>query len=122
MKRLSRNWGLLVCGEIGRWVGRKGNISRDNARMTRGAETPSPRPAFHPLTSLVVWVKCIPMKINDFHKTVLLYGGALASLTFLLQFFEYRFFIRDLSLEAYLGVVAALCAGLGVWVGKKLTR
>jgi NarL family two-component system response regulator LiaR len=43
-------------------------------------------------------------------------------LTSILKFIEYRFFIRDLSLEFYLAVVAALCAGLGVWAGKKLTR
>ncbi|HKX32824.1 MAG TPA: LuxR C-terminal-related transcriptional regulator [Blastocatellia bacterium] len=55
-------------------------------------------------------------------KTILLYGAALAALTGVLKFVEYRFFIRDLSLEIYLGVVAILCAGVGAWAGMRLTR
>jgi NarL family two-component system response regulator LiaR len=55
-------------------------------------------------------------------KTIILYGVALAALTAILKFIEYRFFVRDLSLEFYLGVVAVLFAGLGVWAGQRLTR
>ena len=55
-------------------------------------------------------------------KTIILYGVALAALTGILKFIEYRFFVRDLSLEFYLGVVAVLFAGLGVWAGQRLTR
>jgi two-component system, NarL family, response regulator LiaR len=55
-------------------------------------------------------------------KTVLLYGVALAALTGILKFVEYRYFIRDLSLEVYLGVVAILCAVVGAWAGTRLTR
>jgi NarL family two-component system response regulator LiaR len=55
-------------------------------------------------------------------KTIILYGVALAALTVILKFIEYRFFVRDLSLEFYLGVVAVLFAGLGVWAGQRLTR
>ncbi len=55
-------------------------------------------------------------------KHLLLYGMALAALTALLKFIEYRFLIRDLSLEFYLGIVAVLFTGLGIWVGLKLTR
>lgn len=55
-------------------------------------------------------------------KTILLYGVAMAALTGILKFIEYRFFIRDLSLEFYLGVVAVLFTGLGVWAGLRLTR
>jgi len=39
-------------------------------------------------------------------KTILLYGIALAALTGILKFIEYRFLIRDLTLEVYLGIVA----------------
>lgn len=35
---------------------------------------------------------------------------------------EYRFFVRDFSLEFYVGVVAVLFTALGVWVGLRLTR
>jgi len=38
-------------------------------------------------------------------KTIVLYGIALAALTGLLKFMEYRFLVRDLSLEFYLGIV-----------------
>ena len=55
-------------------------------------------------------------------KTILIYGVALAALTGILKFIEYRFFVRDLSLEFYLGAVAFLFAGLGVWAGLRLTR
>ena len=55
-------------------------------------------------------------------KTILIYGIALAALTGILKFIEYRYFVRDLSLEFYLGVVAILFAGIGVWAGLRLTR
>src|SRR5262245_37113476 len=55
-------------------------------------------------------------------KTILLYGMAMAALTGILKFIEYRFFVRNLSLEMYLGMVAALFTALGVWAGMKLTR
>jgi two-component system, NarL family, response regulator LiaR len=55
-------------------------------------------------------------------KTILIYGVALAALTGILKFIEYRYFVRDLSLEFYLGAVAVLFTGLGVWAGLRLTR
>jgi DNA-binding CsgD family transcriptional regulator len=55
-------------------------------------------------------------------KTILLYSVAMAALTGILKFIEYRFLIRDLSLEFYIGLVAVLFTGLGVWVGLRLTR
>jgi two-component system, NarL family, response regulator LiaR len=55
-------------------------------------------------------------------KTIFLYGIALAALTGLLKFIEYRFFVRDLSLEVYLGILAVLFTGLGIWAGLRLTR
>ncbi|MCG8603704.1 response regulator transcription factor [bacterium] len=39
-----------------------------------------------------------------------------------MKFIEYRFFVRDLSLEFYLGVVAVLFTGLGIWAGRRLIR
>jgi DNA-binding CsgD family transcriptional regulator len=55
-------------------------------------------------------------------KTILFYGLALALLVFVLKFIEYRFFVRDLSLEFYLGVVAVIFTAIGAWAGLKLTR
>ena len=55
-------------------------------------------------------------------KSVILYGIAMAALVGILKFAEYRFYVRDLSLELYLGLVAVLFVSLGVWVGRRLTR
>lgn len=55
-------------------------------------------------------------------RTIILYSLALAGLVFLLKFLEYRFIIRDLSLEFYFGIVAILFTALGIWAGLKLTR
>lgn len=55
-------------------------------------------------------------------RTILLYGLSLAVLIFLLKFIEYRFLVRDLSLEFYIGVLAVFFTVLGAWVGLKLTK
>jgi len=55
-------------------------------------------------------------------RTIILYSLALAGLVFLMKFLEYRFIIRDLSLEFYFGIVAILFTALGIWAGLKLTR
>lgn len=54
-------------------------------------------------------------------QTIIIYGLALAILIFLLKFLEYRFFVRDLSLEFYLGSVAIVFTVLGIWAGLRLT-
>jgi len=54
-------------------------------------------------------------------KTILIYGLSLALLVFLLEYFEYRFFIRELSTEVFIFLIALFFTGLGLWVGKKLT-
>ncbi|MEO9885890.1 MAG: LuxR C-terminal-related transcriptional regulator [Balneola sp.] len=54
-------------------------------------------------------------------KTILIYGISLAVLVFLLEYFEYRFFIRELSTELFVFIIALTFTGLGLWVGKKLT-
>lgn len=46
----------------------------------------------------------------------------MAALIFLLKWLEYRYFLRDLSTEFYITVVALLFTGLGVWTGLRLTR
>ena len=60
--------------------------------------------------------------LRKMKRTIILYGLALAALISLLKFLEYRLFLRDLSLEFYVGVLAVLFTMLGVWVGLKLTR
>ncbi len=55
-------------------------------------------------------------------RIIIWYGLALAILVFLLKFLEYRYIVRDLSLEFYLGVIAVLFTTVGIWLGLKLTR
>lgn len=55
-------------------------------------------------------------------RTVIVYALALAILIWLLKMLEYRYFVRDLTLEFYLGILAIFFTGLGIWAGLKLTR
>lgn len=50
-------------------------------------------------------------------RIVLYYGLALALLMGFLKFIEYKYVVRDLSIEFYLGIVALFFSGLGVWAG-----
>ncbi len=55
-------------------------------------------------------------------RTVLLYGLLGGVLIAVLELIEYRFLVREHSLEIYGGIVAAIFAALGIWLGLKLTR
>ena len=55
-------------------------------------------------------------------KTVLLYGLLGGALIVVLKIIEYRYLVVEHSLEIYGGLVAAVFAALGVWLGLKLTR
>jgi DNA-binding CsgD family transcriptional regulator len=55
-------------------------------------------------------------------RTVLLYGFIAAVAIAALQLIQYRFLVVDHSLEIYGGLVAALFAALGIWLGLKLTK
>jgi len=55
-------------------------------------------------------------------KTVLLYGILGGVLIAALKLIEYRFLVLEHSLEIYGGIVAVIFAGLGIWLGLKLTR
>ena len=53
-------------------------------------------------------------------KTVLIYGLLLSLVIILLRILEYRFFLRDISLEIYLGIVALIFTAIGIWSGLKI--
>lgn len=55
-------------------------------------------------------------------RTIILYSLALAALLFLLQWLQFGYMVRDLSLEFYLGVVALVFTSVGIWAGLRLTR
>lgn len=47
---------------------------------------------------------------------------AMAALILLLKYLKYRYFVRDLSIEFYGGMIAVIFVALGVWMGTRLTR
>ncbi len=55
-------------------------------------------------------------------KTLIIYGFAMAALVALLKLVEYQYFVRELPLEYYIGIIAVLFAALGVWAGLKITK
>ena len=55
-------------------------------------------------------------------RPILVYGAFGGLLILVLQLVEYRFLILEHSLEIYGGVIAAIFATVGVWLGLKLTR
>jgi DNA-binding CsgD family transcriptional regulator len=55
-------------------------------------------------------------------KHVLLYGLLGGVLIALLKLIEFRYLVVEHSVEIYGGLVAAVFAGLGIWLGLRLTR
>ena len=55
-------------------------------------------------------------------KAVTIYGVAGGVLIALLKVVEYRFLVVEHSLEIYGGLVAAIFAAVGIWLGLTLTR
>ena len=55
-------------------------------------------------------------------KTVVLYGLLGGVLIAALKLIEYQYLVVEHSTEIYGGIIAALFASLGIWLGLKLTR
>jgi DNA-binding NarL/FixJ family response regulator len=55
-------------------------------------------------------------------RDVVLYGVCGGVLIAALKLTEYRFLVLEHSVEIYAGLVAALFAGLGIWLGLTITR
>lgn len=55
-------------------------------------------------------------------KHILIYGVCGGLLIVALKLIEYRFLVVEHSLEIYGGLIAAVFAGLGIWLGLKLTN
>ncbi len=55
-------------------------------------------------------------------RDILLYGVCGGVLIVVLKLTEYRFLVVEHSVEIYAALVAALFAGLGIWLGLTLTR
>ena len=53
---------------------------------------------------------------------LIIYGILLAFLLLLLKWLELRFIIMDNRLEIYIGIIAVIFTGLGIWLALKLRR
>lgn len=54
--------------------------------------------------------------------SIYLYALVLGALVIFLRAIEYRYLLRDLSVEIYIGTVAILFCLLGIWAGWRLTK
>jgi DNA-binding NarL/FixJ family response regulator len=62
------------------------------------------------------------ISISNMKRTILICGVLGGVLIALLRWSEYQFLVIDHSVEIYAALVAAVFAGLGIWLGVKLTR
>jgi DNA-binding CsgD family transcriptional regulator len=62
------------------------------------------------------------LAFNNMKRHILIYGISGGILIAGLKLIEYRFLVVEHSLEIYGGLVAAIFAGVGIWLGLKLTR
>jgi two-component system, NarL family, response regulator LiaR len=56
------------------------------------------------------------------HKATIIYSISLAFLLFLLKWLELRFIIFRHSFEIYIGFIAVIFTGLGIWLALKLSK
>ena len=56
------------------------------------------------------------------NKAIIIYGISLALLLFLLKWLELRFIIFSHSFEVYIGFIAIIFTGLGIWLAVKLSK
>jgi NarL family two-component system response regulator LiaR len=56
----------------------------------------------------------------SYYKDVILYSLSLAILLFILRWLEIRFIIIDHALEIYVGAIALIFTGFGIWLSFKL--
>ncbi len=55
-------------------------------------------------------------------KTIFLYGVSLALLIWLLKYIDYHLYLRTISLEVYVGIIASFFTVIGIWMGLRLTK
>lgn len=53
-------------------------------------------------------------------KTIIIYGISLAALALLLSLLQYRYLVRSLSIELYVGIIAIIFTAIGIWAGTKM--
>jgi DNA-binding CsgD family transcriptional regulator len=60
--------------------------------------------------------------LGAMRRTIIIYGLSMAALLGMLKYFEYQYFVRDMSIEFYVGAVAIMFTAIGIWAGLRLTR
>ena len=61
-------------------------------------------------------------KLKREYGQLILYGICMALLLFLLKWLELRFVIIDHALEVYVGAIALIFTGLGIWLAMKIVK
>ncbi|CAM4046369.1 regulatory protein, luxR family [Pedobacter westerhofensis] len=56
------------------------------------------------------------------NRSVFLYGISLAILLLFIKWLEWRLIVIDYTIELYVGAIAVIFTGLGIWLAKKLTQ
>ncbi len=56
------------------------------------------------------------------NKLIILYGASLAAILILLKWLEFKYVIIDHSFEVYIGAIALIFTGLGIWLALKLVK
>ncbi len=56
------------------------------------------------------------------YRAIIVYSISLALLLFFLKWLELRFIVLDHSFEIYIGFIAMIFTGLGIWLALKLSR
>ena len=56
------------------------------------------------------------------NRQIILYGIALALFLFLLKWLEMRYVVADEELDVYIGIIALIFTGLGIWLAYKLRK
>ena len=61
-------------------------------------------------------------KFRSKYGQLILYGISMAILLFLLKWLEVRFVIIDHALEVYVGAIALIFTGFGIWLAMKIVK
>ncbi len=56
------------------------------------------------------------------NKQIIIYGIALAIIMFLLKWLEMRYVLADQQLDTYIGLIAIIFTGLGIWLALKIRK
>lgn len=56
------------------------------------------------------------------YQGIILYGASLAVLLIVLRWLEFRFVLLEHSIELYIGFIAVIFTGLGIWLALKLSK